>query len=78
MFYDNEIQPHCISRGFPKDEELSEIGQLISPEIIDKLSAEDHYEDFALDLEKRAHRFLTRSVRGDLSRFTGPNGIPSS
>ena len=77
MFYDDEIQPHCLSRGFPGEEELSELGQLIQSEAIDNLLHEDEYDHFALELEKRAHKFLTHTVRGDLSRFTGPNGACS-
>ena len=74
MFYDDETQPHCLSRGFPKEKKLKELGELIRPEAIDNLMKEDKYESFAGELENRAHKFLSHSVRGDLSRFTGPNG----
>ena len=74
-FYDGEFQPHCLSRGFPPEKELKELGQLIRPEAIDNLMDEDNYHTFAGELERRAHKFLSHSVRGDLSRFTGPNGI---
>ena len=79
MFYDGEVEPHCLSRGFPAEEELKELGQLIRPEAVDELMHEKEYESFAGQLEKRAHKFLSHSVRGDLSRFTGPNGkfLPS-
>lgn len=76
MFYDGEVQPHCLSRGFPKKDELKELGELIRPEVIENVMNEDEYESFASELEKRAHKFLTHSVRGDLSRLTGPNGTP--
>ena len=75
MFYDGEVQPHCLSRGFQTEEELEKLGGLIRPEVIKKLMKEDNYWRFASELEGRAHKFLTHSVRGDLSRFTGPNGI---
>ena len=74
MFYDGEVQPHCLSRGFPPEEELQEFGQLIRPDAIEHMKEESKFESFASELEKRAHTFLTHSVRGDLSRFTGPNG----
>ena len=74
MFYDGEVKPHCLSRGFLNDEEMKEIGELIRPESINDLMGEDKFDDFAGELEKRAHNFLTHSVRGDLSSFTGPNG----
>lgn len=74
MFYDGEVQPHCLSRGFPTEVELKEFGQLIRPDAIAHLKEESEFERFASELEKRAHTFLSHSVRGDLSRFTGPNG----
>ena len=74
MFYDGEVQPHCLSRGFPTEKELKEFGQLIRPDAIKHLKEEDNFKSFASELEKRAHTFLTHSVRGNLSRFTGPNG----
>lgn len=73
MFYDGEVQRHCLSRGFASDEELLELGQLVHPKAISNLMAEDNFEIFASDLERRAHKFLSHSVKGDLSRFTGPN-----
>ena len=73
-FYDGEFQPHCLSRGFSPEKELKELGQLIRPDAIDNLMHEDSYHTFAGELETRAHKFLSHSVRGDLSRFTGPNG----
>lgn len=76
-FYDGEFQPHCLSRGFPPKEELKELGQLIRPKAIEDLMDEDNYPTFAGELETRAHKFLSHSVRGDLSRFTGPNGTVS-
>jgi len=72
-FYDNDFQPHCLSRGFPSDSELQELGQLIRPDAISALMAEKDYSTFASEIEHRAHKFLSHSVRGDLSRFTGPN-----
>ena len=75
MYYDGDIKPHCLSRGFQTEDELEKLGGLIRPEVIEKLMKEDNYWDFARELEERAHKFLTHSVRGDLSRFTGPNGI---
>lgn len=73
-FYDGEFQPHCLSRGFPSEKELEGLGQLIRPEAIENLMGNDDYHNFAGELEMRAHKFLSHSVRGDLSRFTGPNG----
>ena len=74
MFFDGEVQPHCLSRGFPEEGELRELGELIRPDAIDSFMGDDRFDTFAGELEKRAHRFLSQSVGGDLSRFTGPNG----
>lgn len=73
-YYDGDFLTHCLSRGFPPEEELKELGQLIRPAAIGDLMDESKYENFAGELEKRAHMFLSHSIRGDLSRFTGPNG----
>ncbi|KAL9610184.1 MAG: hypothetical protein Q9167_005088 [Letrouitia subvulpina] len=73
MFYDSGVQPHCLSRGFPKNRELEELGKLVRPENINELMKRSDYGIFARELEERAHKFLTHTVRGDLSRFTGPN-----
>ena len=77
MFFNGEVQPHCLSGGFPKEGELRELGELIRPEAIDRFMGNDRFDTFAGKLEKRAHRSLSHSVRGDLSRFTGPNGTLS-
>ena len=76
MFYDGEYHPHCLSRGFPEDAELKELGKLVHPDAIESLMHEDDYSQFEAELERRGHHFLSHSVRGDLSRFTGPNGKP--
>ena len=55
MYYDGEYQPHCISRNFPKEERLNELGELVHPDVINDLMREDHYATFAAELEKRAH-----------------------
>ena len=73
-YYDDAERPHCLSRGFPDDSELKELGELIKPEVIDDLMAESDYDKFASEVERRGHKFLSHSVRGDLSKFTGPNG----
>lgn len=75
-YYDGDEHPHCLSRGFPDDAELKELGELIKPEVINDLMAESDYDTFASEIERRGHKFLSHSVRGDLSKFTGPNGKP--
>lgn len=74
MFYDNVYHPHCLSRGFQKGTQLDDLSKLIQPKVVEKIMREPDYETFASQLESNAHRFLSGSVRGDLSKFTGPNG----
>ncbi|KAL9077910.1 MAG: hypothetical protein Q9157_003177 [Trypethelium eluteriae] len=72
-YFDGEEHPHCLSRGFPSDGELKELGELIKPEVIEDLMTEPDFDKFASEVERRGHKFLSHSVRGDLSKFTGPN-----
>ena len=76
-YFDDKEHPHCLSRGFPDNEELKELGELIKPDVIDDLMTESDYDAFASEIERRGHKFLSHSVRGDLSKFTGPNGKSS-
>lgn len=74
LFFDDDEQPHCLSRGFASEQELSELGELVAPAAINELVLCDKgYDHFEAELEHRAHKFLSQSIRGDLSRFTGPN-----
>ncbi|KAI9665086.1 MAG: hypothetical protein M1821_006534 [Bathelium mastoideum] len=72
-YFDGEEHAHCLSRGFPEHSELRELGELVKPDAIDGLMDEPDFEKFASEIERRGHTFLSRSVRGDLSKFTGPN-----
>ena len=74
MFYDDKYQPHCLSRGFQKGDKMLELSELIKPEAIDEVMEESDYGKFAHDLEVRAHTFISRSIRGDFSKYTGPYG----
>lgn len=74
MFYDDSYLPHCLSRGFAKGDQLSDLCRLIQPEIIDRILQEPDFEPFAHELEKRAHSFISGSIRGDFSKYTGPYG----
>ena len=74
LYYDDQVQPHCLSRGFEKGERMEELAELIRPEVIEDLMHDDEYEKFAPELERRAHRFIRDGVNGDFSKFTGPYG----
>ena len=74
-FYDDKYQPHCLSRGFQSATELSDLGKLIEPKIVERMLRAPDFNTFALELEARGHRFMSESIRGDFSKFTGPNGM---
>ena len=74
-YYDDRYRPHCLSRGFSKGSELAELAELVKPEAIDAVMREPEFEDFAPELERRAHTFISRSIKGDFSKYTGPYGM---
>ena len=78
MFYEDKVNPHCLSRGFQKGDEMHKLCELIKPEAINKVMQESDYDKFAHALEARAHTFISHSIRGDFSKYTGPYGKRSS
>ncbi|KAF7861798.1 hypothetical protein EAF04_007681 [Stromatinia cepivora] len=72
MFYDNEYHPHCLSRGFRSGTKMKELGKLVQPEVVKNIMSEDNFETFAHRMEHNAHRFVSQSIRGEFSKFTGP------
>jgi tyrosinase len=78
-YYGDQAHPHCLSRGFASRDELLRIGEPISPDALEALSRSSaSFEDFAADLEHRAHTFMRDGVRGDFRAYTGPYGMVSS
>jgi len=73
VFYDDDYHPHCLSRNFESGQAMRNLGKLVRPEAIAEIMEEDDYEAFTSRLEHNAHHFLSASVRGDFSKFTGPN-----
>lgn len=71
-YYDDQEQPHCLSRGWQSGEALKELANLIDPAALEGLLEEPDFSNFASELENRAHTFISRSVRGDFSKYTGP------
>ena len=74
MFYEDQELPHCLSRGFAKGAELRQLTDLIDPAALESLMDEADYATFAPELERRAHTFISKSIRGDFSKYTGPYG----
>ncbi|KAJ8062942.1 hypothetical protein OCU04_008189 [Sclerotinia nivalis] len=63
---------NCLSRGFRSGAEMKELGKLVQPEVVKNIMSEDNFETFAHRIEHNAHRFVSQSIRGELSKFTGP------
>jgi tyrosinase len=74
MFYGEEYQPHCLSRGFSTGDSLEELIALIKPDVLDDIMKEEDFKNFSERLEHNAHRFVSGSIRGDFSKYTGPYG----
>ncbi|KAF5870718.1 putative tyrosinase-like protein [Botrytis fragariae] len=72
MFYGGDYKPHCLSPGFSTGESLQELSELIRPDVVDEIMQEKEFKNFAERLEKNAHQFVSGSIRGDFSKFTGP------
>lgn len=74
MFYGEDYQPHCLSRGFATGDSSQELSDLIRPDVIDEIMQEKEFRGFSERLEHNAHHFVQGSIRGDFSRYTGPYG----
>ncbi|KAM0135572.1 hypothetical protein ACHAO1_005121 [Botrytis cinerea] len=72
MFYDNDYYPHCLSRGFKSGAEMKDLGNLVRPGVVEDIMREGNFEAFAQRIEHNAHRFVSGSIRGEFSKFTGP------
>ena len=74
MYYGDRVEPHCLSRGFAKGNELGELTELINPDGLEDLMKESRFDKFAPELERRAHHAISGSVGGEFSKYTGPYG----
>ena len=72
MFYDAKYQPHCFSRGFSNGDEMAELTKLVQPEVLEELMRELDFGSFTPEMERRAHHFISRSIRGDFSKYPNP------
>lgn len=77
-YFGDQAHSHCLSRGFATRDELRRVGAPISPEALEDLSrSSSSFEDFAQEIEHRAHAFMRDGIRGDFSAYTGPYGMSS-
>jgi len=72
MFYEDRDEPHCLARGFAQGEDLAALTDLVDPDQLEELMNESDFSKFAPELERRAHTFISRSINGDFSKYTGP------
>ncbi|KAI0405660.1 putative tyrosinase [Xylaria palmicola] len=74
QYYNEDFNPHCLSRGFLTGELQDHFGaqRLNSSAMAAVLGQPDYYQ-FLLMLEDGPHSAIPIIVRGDFSRFTAPN-----
>ncbi|KAF2634176.1 Di-copper centre-containing protein [Massarina eburnea CBS 473.64] len=73
QYYGEEAKAHCLSRGFATHDELLRIGAPISPDALETLRDNSQsFEQYALEIEHRAHTFVREGVQGDFQAYTGP------
>lgn len=74
-YFSVEDKPHCLSRGFLKEELLIQrFGARVRPDRLEAILEEPDYGMFNLKLESGPHDAVPFGVRGDFSRETAPNG----
>lgn len=75
QYFGEMAHPHCLSRGFAPAHELNAIGAPISPNALEDLrNSANSFEEYAMEIEHRAHTFMRDGVRGDFRAYTGPYG----
>jgi tyrosinase len=75
-YFADEHAPHCLSRGFASGSDLERIAAPIAPDALEELRrGAGSFEEYAPELEHRAHTFMRDGVRGDFRAYTGPYGM---
>ncbi|QIX01569.1 hypothetical protein AMS68_007086 [Peltaster fructicola] len=73
-FYDVQVKPHCLSRGFR--DQAGNLGHIdgndLSPESIQEVMRLDRYEDFLEAIEAKVHDAIPFGIGGDFETFTAP------
>jgi tyrosinase len=76
QYYNEDWNPHCLSRGFLTGELQDHFGaQRLNSSAMANVMDELDYYKFLLKLEDGPHSAIPINVRGDFSRFTAPNGM---
>ena len=74
QYYNEDHQPHCLSRGFLNSTSMAISSSLIRPAAVEVVLNESNYSTFLLRFEDGPHSAIPVSVKGDFSKFTAPNG----
>lgn len=77
MYYDRDLNSHCLSRAIRRGETLDFAMSKISPSAVEKLMLKGDYHDFTHWLEKDAHKAMPYSIQGDWMQTSAPNGNES-
>ena len=64
--------PHCLSRGFLRDDQQEEYSRKLKPTAIEELLEILSYQTFNEALETGAHSSLPHIIHGDFSASTAP------
>ncbi|XXG94400.1 hypothetical protein Hte_000655 [Hypoxylon texense] len=74
QYYNEDWNPHCLSRGFLTGELQDHFGaQRLNSSAMAAVLDEPGYYGFVLKLEDGPHSAIPITVRGDFLRFTAPN-----
>ena len=69
--------PHCLTRNFAKDENLTEAAQRIRPAALADVLGAPNYAEFDMTLESGPHLSTPFSINGDFSVPSAPQGMSS-
>jgi hypothetical protein len=74
LFYGEDHQPHCFSRGFISNFSVIDA---ISPAVIEGIMDSVDYKELFLAIINGPHNTISNGVRGDFWSFTAPYGKSS-
>lgn len=67
--------PHCLTRNFARDENLTEAAQRIRPAALADVLRAPNYEEFDMTLQSGPHLSIPFSINGDFSVHSAPQGM---
>ncbi|TGO13041.1 hypothetical protein BTUL_0078g00500 [Botrytis tulipae] len=73
LYYDRDIQQHCLSRAFRTGETLELAMSKISPAAVEAVLARQDYQNFTFWLEKDTHKSMPYVIQGEWMRTSVTN-----